>query len=78
VIKVSVGGTSIYGPLAAPIVLLLWLYLLAIAVLIGAAFNAAVDQRWPSRRNGHQPPAQPPQGHAHVKEKQLTPVPGGE
>ncbi len=78
VIKVSVGGTSIYGPLAAPIVLLLWLYLLAIAVLIGAAFNAAVDQRWPSRRNGHQPPVQPPQGHAHAKEKQLTPVPGAE
>ena len=31
------GGTSIYGPLAAPIVLLIWLYALAIAVLIGAA-----------------------------------------
>lgn len=38
-----VGGTSIYGPLAAPIVVLLWLYLISIAVLIGAAFNAAVD-----------------------------------
>lgn len=33
---------SIYGPLAAPIGVLLWLYLLAIAVLIGAALNAAV------------------------------------
>ena len=31
------GGTSIYGPLSAPIVLLIWLYALAIAVLIGAA-----------------------------------------
>ena len=28
---------SIYGPLSAPIVLLIWLYALAIAVLIGAA-----------------------------------------
>jgi membrane protein len=48
VISVSVGGTSIYGPLAAPIVVLLWLYVLALAVLIGAALNAAVDDVWPS------------------------------
>jgi len=41
------GGTSIYGPLSAPIVLLIWLYTLAIAVLIGAAFNAAVRELWP-------------------------------
>ena len=39
--------TSIYGPLSAPIVLLIWLYALAIAVLIGAAFNAAVRELWP-------------------------------
>jgi membrane protein len=44
----SVGGTSIYGPLAAPIVVLIWLYFLAIAVLIGAALNAAVDERFPT------------------------------
>ncbi|WP_050348403.1 YihY/virulence factor BrkB family protein [Arsenicicoccus sp. oral taxon 190] len=43
----SVGGTSIYGPLAAPIVLLVWFYFLAIAVLIGAAMNAAVRHLWP-------------------------------
>ena len=43
----SVGGTSIYGPLAAPIVVLIWLYFLAIAVLIGAAFNAGARQLWP-------------------------------
>ncbi|HEY0890983.1 MAG TPA: YihY/virulence factor BrkB family protein [Nocardioides sp.] len=34
---------SIYGPLAAPIGVLLWLYLLAIAVLIGASINAAIN-----------------------------------
>lgn len=39
----STGGTSIYGPLAAPIAVLLWLYVLSIAVLIGAAINAAID-----------------------------------
>ena len=43
------GSTSIYGPLAAPIAVLLWLYLLAIAILIGAALNAAFDQIWPQK-----------------------------
>jgi membrane protein len=49
IISISVGGASIYGPLAAPIVLLIWLYVLAIAVLIGAALNAAVESLWPVR-----------------------------
>jgi membrane protein len=40
-------STSIYGPLAAPIAVLLWLYLLSIAVLIGAALNASFDRVWP-------------------------------
>ncbi len=41
------GGTSIYGPLSTPIVLLIFLYALAIAVLIGAALNAAIRSTWP-------------------------------
>jgi len=45
-IAASLGGTSIYGPLSAPIVLLIWLYALAIALLIGAALNAAVRILW--------------------------------
>jgi membrane protein len=40
---------SIYGPLAAPIAVLLWLYLLALAVLIGAAVNAALDTVFPQK-----------------------------
>ncbi|MFI5428304.1 YihY/virulence factor BrkB family protein [Aeromicrobium sp. UC242_57] len=40
----STGGMSVYGPLAAPIAVLLWLYVLSISVLIGAALNAAVEQ----------------------------------
>ncbi len=40
---------SIYGPLAAPIAVLLWLYLVSIAVLIGAAVNAAFDQVFPQK-----------------------------
>jgi len=47
----SLGGTSIYGPLSAPIVLLIWLYALAIAVLIGAAANAAIRELWPVEEN---------------------------
>jgi membrane protein len=43
------GSTSIYGPLAAPIAVLLWLYILSIAVLIGAALNASFDQIWPQK-----------------------------
>lgn len=54
-------STSIYGPLSAPIVVMLWLYLLSIAVLIGAALNAAFDRlagegdRPPSHGGGPQP-----------------------
>jgi membrane protein len=49
ILQSTVGGTSIYGPLAAPIAVLLWLYLTAIAVLIGAALNAVVDRLWPHK-----------------------------
>ncbi|GAB2689879.1 hypothetical protein GCM10010442_03670 [Kitasatospora kifunensis] len=42
------GGQTIYGSLAAPIAVLLWIFVLALAVLIGAAMNAAIDRRWPS------------------------------
>lgn len=47
VIANSLGGASIYGPLSAPIVILIWLYFLAIAVLIGAGLNAAVRHLYP-------------------------------
>lgn len=41
-------STSIYGPLAAPIAILIWLYVLSIAVLIGAAVNSAFDRVFPA------------------------------
>jgi membrane protein len=44
---------SIYGPLAAPIAVLLWLYLVAIAVLIGAAVNASFDSVFPQMSTTH-------------------------
>jgi membrane protein len=40
---------SIYGPLAAPIAVLLWLYIAALAVLIGAGVNAAFDTVFPQQ-----------------------------
>ncbi len=46
-ITLQTAKTSIYGPLAAPIAVLIWLYLTALAVLIGAALNAAFDRVWP-------------------------------
>jgi membrane protein len=45
--ETATDSTSIFGPLAAPIAVLLWLYLVAIAVLIGAAVNAAFDSVFP-------------------------------
>jgi membrane protein len=43
----SVGSTTIYGPLAAPIAFLIWLYVISIAVLIGAALNSSIDDIFP-------------------------------
>jgi membrane protein len=39
----GIGGASVFGPLAAPVALLVWLYLLALAVLVGAALNTTLD-----------------------------------
>ena len=46
-LNASGASTTIYGPLAAPIAVLIWLYLISAAVLVGAALNAAVDDLWP-------------------------------
>ncbi len=73
------GSTSVYGPLAAPIAVLLWLYLLAIAVLIGAALNAAVDGVWPGAETDRARHAEPPPERMKEAEpeKRVTPgVPG--
>ena len=43
VLSKSIGSPTIYGPLAAPIAFLIWLYVISIAVLIGAAFNSGLD-----------------------------------
>ncbi|MGH9057879.1 MAG: YihY/virulence factor BrkB family protein [Acidimicrobiales bacterium] len=40
---------SSYGPLAAPIAALLFFYVTALAVLVGAEFNSVLDVTWPHR-----------------------------
>lgn len=42
--------------LAAPLVLLLWVYVSAIAVLLGAEMNAEIERLWPSREGPYQEP----------------------
>ncbi|MDK1475242.1 YihY/virulence factor BrkB family protein [Streptomyces sp. 549] len=44
----TVEGPTIYGSLAAPVAILLWIFISAFAVLVGAAVNAAIDRVWPS------------------------------
>lgn len=84
IISISVGGASIYGPLAAPIVLMIWLYVLAIAVLIGAALNAAVETVWPMRDQARGDAAprdvaaaegEPPAPHGHTPRRASDDVP---
>lgn len=46
----SFGQVTIYGSLAAPIAVLAWLWVMALAVLIGTSLNAEIDLMWPTRR----------------------------
>jgi len=78
VLGFSTGGTSIYGPLAAPIAVLLLLYVLSISVLIGAAINAAYDElRHPAQPAGPQTGSEsrPEAGPAAVSPAGPAPTP---
>lgn len=44
----TVEGPTIYGSLAAPVAVLLFIGVSAFAILVGAAVNAAIDRVWPS------------------------------
>ncbi len=48
----TIEGPTIYGSLAAPVAVLLWIGVSAFAVLVGAAVNAAIDRVWPSVATG--------------------------
>lgn len=43
----TLSGVSVSASLAAPIAVMIWLYVAALAVLIGACLNAEVDRVWP-------------------------------
>ncbi len=72
VIGASTSGASIYGPLAAAITVLIWLYFLALAVLIGAALNAASHQMWPVRGTSKSPLARWNHRTKRIKIPRLT------
>jgi membrane protein len=80
ILQSTVGGTSIYGPLAAPIAVLMWLYMTAIAVLIGAALNAVVDRLWPTkaRRKDRAEHAPEPMMKAEAEPHETEDVPPSE
>jgi membrane protein len=40
-------STATYGPLSAPVAVLIFLYLTALAILFGAELNAEIDRLWP-------------------------------
>ena len=40
-------STATYGPLSAPVAVLVFLYLTALAILLGAELNAEIDRFWP-------------------------------
>jgi membrane protein len=42
-------STATYGPLSAPVAVLVFLYLTALAILIGAELNAEIDRMWPTK-----------------------------
>ena len=46
----SLAQVSLYGSLAAPIAILAWLFVMAVAVLVGSSFNAEIDAMWPTVR----------------------------
>jgi membrane protein len=42
-------STATYGPLSAPVAVLFFMYLTALAILLGAELNAEIDRLWPLR-----------------------------
>ncbi len=46
----AIRDDAVYGSLATPIVMLLWLYVTAFAVLLGAELNSEIERLWPHER----------------------------
>ena len=46
-LALSVQGDAVFSQIAVPIAVVLWLYITAFAVLIGAELNAEIEKMWP-------------------------------
>jgi membrane protein len=66
----SASGVTVYGSLGAAIAVLAWLYVTALAVLIGAALNAEIDKLWPGEYTARAR-AEAAEARAKVADKQL-------
>jgi len=47
-VTLSIQGNSTYGALGTPIAILLWFYVTALALLLGAELNAEIEKLWPT------------------------------
>lgn len=66
----SASGVTVYGSLGAAIAVLAWLYVTALAVLIGAALNAEIDKLWPGEHTARAR-AEAAEANAREAERQL-------
>lgn len=48
--SVTIEAEAAYQSIAAPLVVLLWMYVIGFALLLGAEFNAEIEKMWPTRR----------------------------
>lgn len=72
----TVEGPTIYGSLAAPVAVLLWIGVSAFAVLVGAAVNAAIDRVWPSVATAAPAPRRSGRGRRRSRSTSPAPPPG--
>ncbi len=47
-VEQTILSDQVFSGLVAPLVLLLWLYVMSFAVLLGAEFNAEIERMWPT------------------------------
>ncbi|GAA2024045.1 hypothetical protein GCM10009800_06160 [Nocardiopsis rhodophaea] len=62
----SFGEVTIYGSLAAPIAILAWFWVVAMAVLAGSLLNAEIDSMWPTARTAAARAEIAARRHAHA------------
>ena len=50
-LRLSVQHDAVFSQLAVPIAVVLWLYITAFAVVLGAEFNAKIERMWPHQEH---------------------------